>query len=307
MIKSGTYGERYEARIARAIAHIEANPAEPVTLERLAAVACLSPFHFHRVFRALTGESLRSFVERRKLERAIGLARRGQSWKVASAASGFASAVSFARAFKRVYGVPPSAFDREVWWRERLDRAEAEAVSEFFLRPAPPLDPDFVVTLKPRPAARLAVARVWGGYLAPDKLIAAYQRLRAWAEEQGLETSGGNIVGASRDDPDLTPLSRCRYDFMIALPDGLDPPPRFAVAERDAGLWAVTHVKGDLAEVDRAWSMLFKSWLPASGLDLRDAPAEEAYLQLPEDIGWESFDLECRVPVAYPPQGDHYA
>ncbi len=307
MTERGKYGERYEARIARAIAHVDAHVAEPVSLERLAAIACLSPFHFHRVFRALTGESLRSFAERRKLERAVGLARRGQSWKVASAACGFASPVSFARAFKRVYGMPPSAFDREAWWRARSDRAEAEAASEFFLRPAPPLDPDFVVTLEPRPAARLAVARVWGGYLAPNKMIAAYQRLRTWAEGLGLDTRGGKIVGASRDDPDLTPLSRCRYDFMIALPDGLDPPPRFAVAEQDAGLWVVTHVKGDLDVVDRAWSMLFRSWLPTSGLDLRDAPAEEAYLQLPEDIGWNSFDLECRVPVAYPPEGDHHA
>jgi AraC family transcriptional regulator len=305
--EAGDHGERYEARIARAIAHVEAHPDEPLTLERVAAIACLSPFHFHRVFRALTGESMRSFAERRRLERAILLSRRGQSWKVASAACGFASPASFARAFSRVYGVPPSAFDREAWWAARPDRTEAEAVSAFFLRPAPPLDPDFAVTLEQRPAARLAAVRVWGSYLAPEKLVAAYQSLFAWAEEQGLETRGGRIVGASRDDPDLTPLSRCRYDFMIEIPDGLTPPPRFAVAGRDAGLWAVTRVKGDLAAVDRAWSALFKSWLPASGLDLRDAPAEEAYLQLPEDIGWDAFNLECRVPVADPPDGGHHA
>lgn len=296
----GVFGERYEARIARAIEYVDRNMAEPVTLTSLAGIACLSPFHFHRVFHTLTGESVRDFVERRHLEQAIRLARTGQSWKSASAASGFASPVSFTRAFKRVFGMTPSGFDLEAWWGARSDRAEAGVVSAFFLRPPPPLDPGFAVELKERPAARLAVGRVWGGYLDPDRLVQAYQHLKAWADKHGIETRDGRIAGASRDDPDLTPLARCRYDFMVELPDDFVPPPRFAFVERPAGLWAVAPVKGDLAAVDRAWSMLFKSWLPASGLDLRDAPVEEVYRQLPEDIGWSAFDLECCVPVAYP-------
>lgn len=195
----GIFGERYETRIARAIAYVERFPDKPMTLASLAEIACLSPFHFHRVFRALTGEPVRAFIERRRLEHAIGLARAGRSWKGASAACGFASPVSFTRAFKRVFGMTPSAFNLEAWWAARDDRTEAEAMSAFFLRPPPPLDPNFTVELKERPAARLAVARVWGGYLAPELLIQAYGRLKAWADECGLETRGGRIAGASRD------------------------------------------------------------------------------------------------------------
>lgn len=301
MTERGVFGERYEARIARAIAYVDANPSEHLSLENLASIACLSPFHFHRVFRSLTGESVRAFVERRKLEHAIALANKGKSWKSASAACGFASPISFTRAFKRVFSVPPSEFDLAQWWHRRDDRDEALKVSSFFLRPAPPLDPEFKVEVIERPAIRLAVSRAWGGYLHPERLVGAYNRLRNWAGKAGIEARGGKISGASRDDPDLTPLSRCRYDFLIELPDNVVPPTHFAIAERPAGLWAVAHVTGGLEVVDRAWSMLFKSWLPASGLDLRDEPAEEVYGQLPEDIGWTTFDLLCCVPVAYPP------
>lgn len=115
-----------------------------------------------------------------------------------------------------------------------------------------------------------------------------------------MGVQGGEISGASQDDPDLTPLSRCRYDFQIELPDQIAPPSHFSIRQREAGLWAVLPITGRLENVDRAWSMLFKSWLPASGLDLRDTPAEEAYLGLPEDIGWEQFDLLCCVPVSQP-------
>lgn len=301
MQDKGDFGERYEARLARAIAYVDQNPAARISLESLASIACLSPFHFHRVFRALTGESARDFVERRKLEHAIALANKGKSWKFAAAACGFKSSISFTRAFKRVFGVPPSDFDLSAWWHKRADREEAFKVSSYFLRPAPPLDPEFKVDVVERPGARLAVSRAWGGYLHPERLVGAYNRLRTWADKEGLEASGGKISGASRNDPDLTPLSRCRYDFLIELPEGVVPPRRFPIVERKPGLWAVAHVAGDLEVVDRAWSMLFKSWLPASGLDLRDEPAEEVYLALPEDIGWTDFDLLCCVPVL-PPQ-----
>lgn len=300
MLDRGIFGERYEARIARAISYVDENPAEHISLERLSAIACLSPFHFHRIFRSLTGEAVREFVERRKLEHAIALANKGKSWKYAAAACGFRSPISFTRAFKRVFSVPPSEFDLAAWWHKRNDRGDAFKVSSYFLRPAPPLDPEFKVDVVERPAVRLAVSRAWGGYLHPERLVGAYNRLRNWADKAGIEAHGGKISGASRDDPDLTPLSRCRYDFLIELPDGLVPPTHFSIAERRAGLWAIAPVAGGLDVVDRAWSMLFKSWLPASGLDLRDEPAEEVYLKLPEDIGWTEFDLLCCVPVAHP-------
>ncbi|MGL5837509.1 MAG: AraC family transcriptional regulator [Sphingorhabdus sp.] len=302
MSEQGIFGERYEARIARAISFVDANPAEHISLEKLASIACLSPFHFHRIFRSLTGEAVREFVERRKLEHAIALANKGKPWKYAASACGFGSPISFTRAFKRVYNVLPSQFDLAGWWHKRGDREDAFKVSSYFLRPAPPLDLEFKVNVMERPSARLAVSRAWSGYLHPERLMGAYNRLRNWAKKAGIDAKDGKIVGASRDDPDLTPLSRCRYDFLIELPDGVDPPTYFSIAERKAGLWAVTPVAGGMDVVDRAWSMLFKSWLPASGLDLRGEPAEEVYLKLPEDIGWTEFDLLCCVPVAHPPK-----
>jgi len=47
--------ESYQERILRVLVHIQARLDEPLELDELARVACFSPFHFHRVFRALTG------------------------------------------------------------------------------------------------------------------------------------------------------------------------------------------------------------------------------------------------------------
>jgi AraC family transcriptional regulator len=292
-------GERYEARINRAIALVDAHLDADLSLEALAEAACLSPHHFHRVFQSLVGETVHTFTTRLRMERAVSLARLQPdlSWKQIAGRCGYRSMPVFSRAFRRHFGINPAAFDLELYWRGRADAAEAMSVSRYFLRPAPPVPDDFAVEVIERPAARLAVSRALGGYLNPDGLFAALERLRGWARREDLPVGGGRLAGASRDDPEVTPLSRCRYDFRLEIEDGVIPPRGLSVGSRPAGRWVVHHVEGDMTAVDRAWNLLFKSWLPAAGLALRDEPAEEVYLRMPEEIGWDRFDLLCCIPV----------
>lgn len=294
--------ERYDARINRAIALIDAEIARDLPLEALAEAACLSPHHFHRIFSSLTGESVHAFTTRLRLERALRFARLhpAEPWKCIAARVGYRSLPVFSRAFKRQYGASPAAFDLAAHWATRPDRDAAHAVSAYFLRPAPPAPADFAVTLVERPAAHLVTSTARGGYIDPAAVHTAYERLLAWAEHEGVPTGEGRLSGASRDDPEVTPLSRCRYRFALEIEAAVRPPAPLADAVRPAGWWAVRKVAGEMPEVDRAWNLLWKSWLPASGLSLRDEPVEEVFLRTPAEIGWTRFDLECRVPVQSP-------
>lgn len=60
----------YLARIHRAQDYIEENLGGVLLLETIAQAANFSPFHFHRLYRALTGETLYQFILRVRLERA---------------------------------------------------------------------------------------------------------------------------------------------------------------------------------------------------------------------------------------------
>ncbi len=290
--------EKYENRINRAIALIDREIDKDLSIERLAYEACLSPFHFHRVFSVLTGESVHAMTTRIRMQRALALTHRGHrpQWKAISAAVGYRSPEVFARAFKRHFGCIPSKFDLEQWWLARPDRDAVLGVSRYFLRPPPPLPADFRIEMDWRPASRLVVSRATGGYIDPGKLVSAYERMVQAAVTLGIVASG-RLSGASQDDPELMPLSRCRYDFVLEVPAGTKAPAGLFAAHRDAGQWAMTHVSGDLQAVDRAWNLLFKRWLPASGRNLRDAPAEEIYRQTPDQIGWDVFDLTLALPV----------
>lgn len=227
---------RYEDRINRAIALIDREIDRHLPLQRLADEACLSAFHFHRLFSALTGESVHALTTRMRMQRALALTAKNAKpqWKSIAAAVGYRSPDGFARAFKRHYGAAPTQFDLESWWQERPDRDAALAVSQYFLRPAPPVPPDFVVTIETRPAAELIMSRAIGSYLNPARLIAAYERMRQSAEDLGIAMPG-RLVGASQDDPERVPLSRCRYDFALEVPSGTAVPKSLLAGHRQAG------------------------------------------------------------------------
>jgi AraC family transcriptional regulator len=65
----------YKERILRVLTQIQAHLEETLDLEDLARVACISNFHFHRIFAAMTGKTVADHVRRLRLERADKAAR----------------------------------------------------------------------------------------------------------------------------------------------------------------------------------------------------------------------------------------
>ena len=94
----------YVVRVNRAIDHILRNLDERLRLDDVAHVACFSPYHFHRIFRALMGETLNAFIKRVRLERAVYLLsfRDGSSLTDIALACGFSSSSDFSRSFRRM-------------------------------------------------------------------------------------------------------------------------------------------------------------------------------------------------------------
>jgi AraC family transcriptional regulator len=109
-------GNGYITRINRVIDHLNANLRSAYSLDELAEVACFSPYHFHRVFKSITGETVHEYAKRLRLEKAARLAA-DNKFKMAEIAveCGFESTTDLSRSFKARFGVPPSRFTRNAW------------------------------------------------------------------------------------------------------------------------------------------------------------------------------------------------
>jgi AraC family transcriptional regulator len=108
----GRDGTLLQARLRAVIEYIEGHLEAGMTLERMAAIAGLSPYHFARQFKAATGLPPHQFVIARRVERAKGLLQGRDDVSLASIAArvGFSDQSLFCRHFKRLVGVTPGRF-----------------------------------------------------------------------------------------------------------------------------------------------------------------------------------------------------
>lgn len=171
----------YAVRINQVTTYINDHLQQTLSLEALARVAGFSPYHFHRLFKKETGETLNEFVTRRRLERAIALMKASRRLSLTQIAieCGFSELSDFSRAFKQRYGISPSRWDRSRPLQESKIRQAPAALPVYTSAEmaALRLDPAFEVTLRDVPALRLAYIRVTNAYAQPDAIMEAYRVL----------------------------------------------------------------------------------------------------------------------------------
>jgi AraC family transcriptional regulator len=289
----------YRRRVNRVIDHIKDNLAEPLPIAKLARLAHFSPFHFHRIFRSMVGEPLHAFIRRLRLEAAVFQMLHSPKTALTRIAlqSGFASSSDFSRAFKQTYGFSPRGLSRERLLQESKIRQDllASAGYDFGRLPAPRNPDRFRVRLVDRPAQQIAYERVIGSF-DPQRLRAAFDRLMDWGRRHGL-VPGAQLIGMSMDDPDITPMNKYRFDWCLVLPSGRVADGEVSVGVISANRFAIVRSAGDIYKEERAWRYLFHVWLPGSGYQPANAPMMELYRRHPLDIGWETFDIDCCLPV----------
>jgi len=300
--------------------HIADHLHDELPLARLAHVAGFSPFHFHRLFQARTGQTVHAHVRRVRVERAASQMRVAPARPLTEIALevGFPALSDLSRAFKARYGVAPSRWNRRDALPESAQLATHVQISDAELATRARAQPVHVAVL---PRSLFAYTRVFAPY-GNQRLVDAYHATRQWLA--AIERAPEDVIfaGMSIDDPAVVPPAQCRYDLGVLFPFAttgvvaniararggalrVAPPSPSEVAaaglsaRRFAALeLATVHVQGDLTAVDIAWQWLYRRWLPGQRRMPANLPAMELFVRLPEEIGWERFDLLACVPLA---------
>lgn len=290
----------YLERVNLAIDHVVGHLGEPLRLADVARAAMLSPFHFHRVFQAMVGETLAEFVRRLRLERALVMMAHGPRRSLTAIAleCGFSSSSDFSRSFKRRFGVAPSAFDLAGWREARRSELMAtlpEAGARVHVdRLAARANPDgFRVVMRELPARTVAYIRVSDPYRGGG-VVGAVERLVSWAEERGL--ADGQWLGYQWDNPEIADLEDCRY-YVAVEAAGFAARGEIGRYRFPPMVVAQVEVRGGIELEVRALRWLFGSWLPRSGYVPDDQPGFEAWIGRPFAHGFEHFELRLQLPV----------
>lgn len=285
------------ARIGRAVAFIEAHLFERPPLAAIAAASAMSPWHFHRVFVALTGETPASYVWKRQVsEICRRLVETPQPLADLALDAGFESQATFTRAFTRHLGVSPARFRR------------AGIVSPTH-RYAPLDVPALVERRRRRDTMTARIARrpafhVVGlaGHFTPataSRIPDLWERfvrgpLPAIPHRVGHHTLGVCVdADPAAAEAGFTYVAAVEVERIDAVPPGL------TALTVPANTYAVLTHAGHIARLPDTVKQIWGQWLPASPYTHVAAPDFERYDERWDPVTGEG-EIDVWVPIAEP-------
>ncbi len=273
----------YSRRIARVTDHIAVNLDADLDVERLASVASFSPWHFHRIYREATGETVADTVRRLRLHRAaVELIRDDAPLEQVARRAGYGTLAAFSRAFSSGYSVPPGAYRL----RGRL------------LPPSPQRPGSSAITypveIAPFKGAHLAAVSHHGDY---QEINHAFDKIYTWASARSLIGLTTRSFGIYYHDPLTTPERKLRSKAGLGVSSKAPLEGEFHSVEIPALVCASILHKGPYAELENAYRFLFRDWLPASGREPGDHPCFEEYLNNPRELPASEWLTRVYLPL----------
>jgi AraC family transcriptional regulator len=269
--------ESYAKRIERVLDFLSTNIDAldtPLDIHRLAEEAFVSPYHFHRIYVAMMGETVADTIRRQRLHgAAVKLIASALSVAKIAEGAGYTSVAAFTRAFSEAYSIPPAKYRLHRQLTAALQRPQLTLAKE------PKMSTHTFnlsdVTVKTMPAVRVAALQHDGDY---QMIGESFGKLAAWAAGKGFLTLSTPSFGIYYDDPLSKPKNELRSEACLAAPQGIEGDGKVRMLEIASGRCAVMQFKGPYAELEKPYRWLYETWLPQSEAELGDAPPYEQYL-----------------------------
>ncbi|WP_263771132.1 AraC family transcriptional regulator [Propionivibrio soli] len=293
----------YRRRVCLAMNYISQHLDADVSLEAVAKAASLSMFHFHRIFKAVVGETVADYTRRLRLEWAANqlLAVRVEPVTVIAIECGFSSSQNFAKAFKLHFGVSPSAYRKSKTGNTERKRenvsllvAGNNAGTGCLAQNNDERKTEVDAKIKEMPDYNVAYVRKIGPY-GKEVCQRAFGELMQWAEPRGFLASGLTFA-VYWDNPEVTPPERCRVDACVVVPPGTKPEGQIGIQTISGGRYAVCGFEITDDGFQQAWEDAF-AWLVQSGYECDDKPCYEMYLNNAEQHPEGKWVVNACIPL----------
>jgi AraC family transcriptional regulator len=282
-------------RVYRIMHHIDTHLHEKLTLDELSAMASYSPYHFHRLFKSVTGMTMGDYV----LERRMSLVRRyldhhpHLTMTEIAVLAGFMSPSDFSRAFKVRFGVTPTAYRARIHGDRKICIADRKFYERYFattyynkrqengrsdIEPVRTLK----VTIKWLPQYRVLFRPLIGSGtedMLQDRLTHAFRHVAAHAAGRHRRPFQTLMIGNSHE---LLPMEqgiyRYRLDVCAAVADNCEVEEAdLPAADLPGGLYAMIRLSTRLEEMLAVLDAFYREWLPASGYGLGEGACLAIY------------------------------
>jgi len=307
----------YMARMNMVMDYIEKHLDEEITLAKVAKIACFSPFHFHRIFSSLTGETLNTFIQRIRIEKAAQQLRNDEDISISEIAynCGFGSVAHFSRTFRKYFGLTAKEFretEKAVFAKDGFYYSKNGQLT----RKINQLCPDFRVQLcsdnlnqfnhsnliimdtkieiKEMPEFNVIYCRHTGQF---NQIGKVYEKLMKWAGPRGLlNFPKTKTITVYHDDPAITAIEQVRQSACITVENDVKVDGEIGKMKLESGKYSVGHFEIDENGFEKAWNTMCL-WFTESGYQPREGFPYELYYNSPDEDDKHKFILDICIPV----------
>lgn len=307
MLTNQDYKKEYIARINKVMDYIDFNINENLNLKILSEVASFSPYHFHRIFSAFTGETLNNFIKRRRLERAATILMNNPDETMTDIAynCGFSCIAAFSRAFKGFYNVSATNF------RENADDAfskirktdskngKQKNKDEAYICKINELNKwrtkmKTTIEVKEMPDFKVVYCRHTGHF---HEIGNVYEKLFNWAGPRGLlKFPKTQTMTVYHDNPEVTEIEKVRQSACITVDEDIKTEGEIGKMTVRGGKYAVGRFEIDVMEFEKAWESMCL-WFADSGRQPDDGFPYELYYNDHTQHPEQKFILDICIPA----------
>ena len=273
----------YKNRINRVFRYIDENLNSDLSLATVSNVAYFSPYHFHRIFKFITGETLNDYVTRKRIEKsASDLIHKNISISEIFYKYGFNDNSTFTRTFKKYYGISPKEFRKQNPNKfSKISQLESKNGQEY------PDNDKYIciinnlkkwikmnakIEIKEMPKMDLAYVTCVGS----QNVANAFQELIKWANPKGILNEKAKMIRIFHDSFKITDADKVRMSVGVTLNEPTEIDGEIGLATIKEGKCIVGSFEIGLNEFEKSWTGLF-IWMNENGYKKSERNPFEIY------------------------------
>jgi AraC family transcriptional regulator len=302
----------YITRINRVMEYIEHHIDQAVNLDAMAQIAHFSPFHFHRIFTVLVGETPANFLQRIRIEKTAQQLKDYPCKTISDIAfdCGFSSVSLFSRTFRKYFGVSAkeyrvsekpllvkdgvyySKMGQPLSKKSKLIVIRNEELCTEKLKQLIIMETKVIV--KEMPDMQVIYCRHTGAF---NQIGQAYGKLMQFAGPRGLlQAPNAKTLTVYHDDPSVTEIDKVRQSACLIVKGNVKVEGEIGKMTVQSGKYAIGHFEIVETQFEQAWNTMCL-WLTESGYEPGDGYPYELYYNDHTQHPECKFILDICIPV----------
>lgn len=291
--------QEYIKRINYVLDFIEKNLDINLSLKELSKKAFYSSFHFHRIFSAIVGETINSFIHRKRIERIASILLVGTNEPINKLAYryGFNSENSFSRAFKKYYGISPTEFKSK--GKDIISKIGIESLTmDKYICSMDKItnwvDMNAQIEIKELEEVKLAGIMHIGNF---SEIANTYEKLFQWASQKELlDKQNIKAVTIYHDNPKVTPMSKVRLSACVTINKDMNAEGEIRQILIRKGSYVIGHFEITADVFQKTWDSMCV-WVIENGYDFRDGDYFEMYHNDPKTHPEQKCIVDICIPI----------